>query len=113
MAGEIQQLVLQSDNGIGGYSPTEALDHAFAYDGSSSGRRDHVVFYRPGSGRISVLRREGNDFKAIYEVTQGGIGGFDFSFALDRAFAFECREHLHIQLKGCLEDGPLRRRRRT
>ena len=57
--------------------------------GSSSGCRDHVVFYRPGAGVCSVLKRDGADFKAIYSTTTDGIGGFDFKFSTDRAFAFD------------------------
>ncbi len=78
-------------NGIGGYDLRSAADRAFAFDYDSSGKLDHLVFYRPGSGAIYILKNISGVFSAVY--AQGdpgsGIGGFDLKSPADRIFALD------------------------
>lgn len=75
--------------GIGGYDLGSASDLAFAYDYESSGRLDHIVLYRPGTGTIWILKNTSGFFRPIYRQTSGGIGGYDLRSTADRALAFD------------------------
>jgi hypothetical protein len=78
-------------NGIGGYDLADDRDRAFAFDYTSSGRLDHLVLYRPGTGTIWILRNSGGQFAPVYaEGSPGnGIGGYDLADDRDQAFAFD------------------------
>ena len=77
--------------GIGGYDLLSPADRAFAFDYNSSGRLDHLVLYRPGTGTIWILKRTGSSFTAVYAQGDPGAGGggFDLLSPADRAFAFD------------------------
>jgi hypothetical protein len=78
--------------GIGGYDLKSAADQAFAFDYDSSGKLDHIVLYRPGTGAIFILKNSGGNFTPVIPP-QGdpgnGIGGYDLKSPADRAFAFD------------------------
>jgi hypothetical protein len=70
----------------------DPADRAFAFDYDSSGKLDHLVLYRPGQGRIRILKRltrSDEDFTLIYSSDAGGIGGYDLQNPADRVFAFD------------------------
>ena len=73
-------------SGIGGYDLASCADRAFAFDYTHSGKLDHLVLYRPGTGTMWILENRSGVFSAVY--AQGcpgaGIGSYD------RAFAFDC-----------------------
>ncbi len=79
--------------GIGGYDLHSTADRAFAFDYDSSGKMDHLVLYRPGTGTIWIVRKNPTTgiFSSVY--AQGdpgtGIGGYDLHSTADRAFAFD------------------------
>ena len=62
-------------SGIGGYDLLSAADQVFAYDGDGTGKLDHLVCYRPGTGIIQIFKKPsyGDIFVAVYPG--GGIGG--------------------------------------
>jgi hypothetical protein len=78
-------------NGIAGYDLKSPRDRSFAFDYDSSGKLDHIVLYRPGTGTIWIIRNQGDNFSTDYQ--QGdpgiGIGGYDLKSTADRAFAFD------------------------
>jgi hypothetical protein len=78
-------------SGIGGYDLRSAADRAFAFDYDHSGKLDHLVLYRPGTGTIWILRNSGGVFSPVY--AQGdpgsGIGGYDLRSAADQVFGFD------------------------
>jgi len=78
-------------NGIGGYDLKSPNDQAFAFDYDHSGKLDHIVLYRPGTGTIWILKHDINRFYAVY--AQGdpgiGIGGYDLKSVHDKAFAYD------------------------
>ncbi|KAH6889917.1 hypothetical protein B0T10DRAFT_403866 [Thelonectria olida] len=79
-------------NGIGGYDLKSDRDVGFAFDYNSSGKLDHLVWYRPGTGTCWILRK-GSDGKWTPVYAQGdpgtGIGGYDLKSPNDRMFAFD------------------------
>jgi hypothetical protein len=91
--GAFSSVYAQGDpgSGIGGYNLKSTADRAFAFDYDSSGKLDHLVLYRPGTGTIWILKNSGGTFSSVY--AQGdpgsGIGGYDLKSTADRAFAFD------------------------
>jgi hypothetical protein len=78
--------------GIGSYDLADPADRAFAFDYDSSGKLDHLVMYRPGTGTIWFLKNTAGTFSAIGPSTGApgaGIGGYDLADPADRAFAFD------------------------
>ena len=77
--------------GIAGYDLKSPADRVFAFDYEHSGKLDHLVLYRPGTGTIWILKNDGGKFTPVYR--QGdpgtGIGGYDLKSPADRAFAFD------------------------
>ena len=78
-------------NGIGGYDLKSPADLVFAFDYEHSGKLDHLVLYRPGTGTIWILKNSDDNFSPVY--AQGdpgsGIGGYDLKSSADRVFAFD------------------------
>jgi hypothetical protein len=78
-------------SGIGGYDLKSAGDRAFAFDYDHSGKLDHIVLYRPGTGTIWILKNANGAFTPVYKQGDpgSGIGGYDLKSQNDRAFAFD------------------------
>ncbi|KAJ6118708.1 hypothetical protein N7471_013328 [Penicillium samsonianum] len=78
-------------DGIGGYDLKSSADRAFAFDYDHSGKLDHLVLYRPGTGTIWILKNTDGVFHSVYH--QGdpgkGIGGYDLKSSADQVFAFD------------------------
>src|SRR5258708_6884820 len=78
-------------NGIGGYELPDAGDRGFAFGYAGSGKLDHLVLYRPGTGTLWILKNTNGQFSPVY--AQGspgnGIGGYDLKYTADREFAFD------------------------
>jgi hypothetical protein len=75
------------NNGIGGYNLQSAADQVFAFDYDGSGKPDHLVLYRPGTGTIWILQNSAGTFSPVYQGT--GIGGYDLQSPSDRALAMD------------------------
>ena len=78
-------------SGIGGYDLASSADRAFAFDYDSSGKKDHLALYRPGTGTMWILKNTGGTFSPVYSMGDpgSGIGGYDLASSADRAFAFD------------------------
>lgn len=78
-------------HGIGGYDLKSPADRAFAFDYDRSGKLDHIVLYRPGTGTIWILRNRNGSFQAVYQQGDpgNGIGGYDLKSPADQIFAFD------------------------
>jgi DNA-binding winged helix-turn-helix (wHTH) protein len=73
--------------GVGGYDLTSTNDRALAFDYDHSGKLDHLLLYRPGTGLLSVLKNSGGTF---IPVSQGvGMKGYDLMSPRDRVVAFD------------------------
>jgi RHS repeat-associated protein len=77
-----------SENGIGGYDFKSLRDKALAFDFNGDGRSD-LLFYRPDSGKIFVLRSNGDGSFTTVLASWSGLAGFDLKGAADRVFAFD------------------------
>jgi hypothetical protein len=79
--------------GIRGYDLLSTSNSAVAFDFDHTGKMDHIVLYRPGTGTIWILKHDGDYFIPVFR--QGdpgddtGIGGFNFDDPVDAAFAFD------------------------
>jgi len=81
--------VYQSDSGIGGYDLADPADQVLPFDFDHSGKQDHLVLYRPGTGKISILKNTAGPFSAVYQSDSGGIGGYSLGRPADRVIAFD------------------------
>lgn len=80
-----------ASKGIGGYDLKSPNDLAFAFDFDHTGKQDHIVLYRPGTGAFTILKNVNGTFQPVYRQADPGrgIGGFDLKSTKDRAFAFD------------------------
>nr|WP_295863688.1 M57 family metalloprotease [uncultured Chitinophaga sp.] len=74
--------------GIGGYDLMSQQDLSFAFDYTSSGKADHLVLYRPGSGVLFILKNDNGTFTQAFASFQG-IGGYNLASAEDRVIPFD------------------------
>ena len=84
--------VYHSQSGIGGFDLSDSNDHVFAFDYDGIGTANHLVLYRPGTGAIFIIKKDGTgNYYPVYQQTPGGsgIGGYDLSSSDDRACAFD------------------------
>ena len=82
-------------HGVGGFDLRSPADRVFAFDHKGSGHLDHLVLYRPGTGALFIVERDGNDFTAV-KITgdpatgvYAGIGGYDLRSPEDQVMAFD------------------------
>jgi hypothetical protein len=82
--------------GIGGYDLRSTSDQMFAFDYDGTGKLDHLVLYRPGTGIIWILANNSGTFTPVYQSTfdvgtglGGGIGGYDLLSSSDQLLAFD------------------------
>ncbi|CAM6081836.1 unnamed protein product [Calypogeia fissa] len=78
--------------GIGGYDLKSKEDRIFTYDYDHSGMMDHLVIYRPGAGKMCILKNNEGTFSPVYDRDyhhSPGIGGYLLQSLADRAFAFD------------------------
>jgi len=84
----------QGGSGIGTFDLADSRDRIIAFDGTSSGKPDHMLCYRPGKKIAQVLKHDGADkdgtptFSTVYKHTDG-IAGFDLASDADRVLAYD------------------------
>lgn len=100
-------------NGIGGYDLASPDDRVFAFDYEHSGKLDHLVLYRPGTGTIWILRNKDGAFTPVYQegCPGKGIGGYDLLDPEDYIFAFDydhsgCADHLVLYRPASMRHPP-------
>ena len=88
--------VFTQENGLGGYDLKSPKDLAFAFDYDHSGKQDHIVLYRPGTGILWIIGSEKGIFLPVFQqgdpnrgIHGRGIGGYDLKSDSDRALAFD------------------------
>ncbi len=64
-------------------------DLGFAFDYDGSGKLDHLVFYRPGSSAIWIIKNNRDKTFSTLFSSSSGIAGFALYTHLDRGFAFD------------------------
>jgi hypothetical protein len=89
-ANDTYNQVFYSQAGIAGYDMTSTADRIVPFDYDHSGKQDHLLLYRPGTGRVSILEHgTGNTFTPVYSAETGGIGGYDLGSAADQVVPFD------------------------
>jgi hypothetical protein len=98
--------VLSSDGGLPGFNLKNAADRGFAFDFGSTGKLDHLVFYR--SGEILIWRKQDSgDFGIVYRSSSNQeIGGYRLQSAADRVFAFDGDGNGHMDHLVLYRPGP-------
>lgn len=76
-------------SGIAGYDLADSRDIAFALDYDHSGKRDHIVLYRPGTGTLFIIRNSPFDHFTTVFSSSTGVARFDLRHNADRGFAFD------------------------
>ncbi|WP_143082578.1 S1 family peptidase [Nonomuraea wenchangensis] len=80
-----------SSTGLGGYDLKDARDQVVAFDYEHSGKLDHLLFYRPGTGMVSIVKRNAAEgtYVPVFSTAGGGLGGHDLKSPADRITAFD------------------------
>ncbi|MGR6918731.1 S1 family peptidase [[Actinomadura] parvosata] len=88
-AGNTFRTVFHTSTGIGGYDLKSRMDRIIAFDYEGSGKLDHLLLYRPGTGTAWILEHgEGDTFAAVFHSSTG-IGGHDLMDVRDRVMAYD------------------------
>ena len=84
--------------GVGGFDLMASSDRGFALDFNSTGKLDHIVFYRPGNGTIWIIDNEHGCFMHVLNVGDpgSGIAGYPLDREDDRALAFDFDSSGHL-----------------
>jgi len=81
--------VFTTTSGFPDFSLSNTADRLIAFDGDHSGKRDHLVLYRPGANRVTVLKHQTDgSFSAVLN-SSSGIAGLSVTEASDRLVAFD------------------------
>ena len=74
--GQFKSVYQQVSSGIGGYDLKSSSDRALAFDYSHTGKLDHVLLYRPGTGVLYILQNSYGLFTSVFCQSEayGGIG---------------------------------------
>jgi uncharacterized protein YjbI with pentapeptide repeats len=86
--------VYDSANGIiGDCDLSDPADRIIAYDFLGTGRLDHLVCYRPGTGKLWIVEKNVDanhnvTFSTVYKSTSG-IGHYDLGSKADRLIAYD------------------------
>jgi hypothetical protein len=86
--GQFKSVYQTLSSGIGGYDLKSGSDRAFAFDYSRTGKLDHILLYRPGTGVLSILRNNYGLFTPVFCESYDGIGRYDLKSPSDRMFPF-------------------------
>ena len=80
--------VYNSAGGIGGFDLKSTADKIITFDYDGSGKYDHLVAYRPGTGVVYIVKNTNGTFSDQLESTTG-IGGYDLLSPNDLMIAFD------------------------
>jgi hypothetical protein len=75
-------------SGLGIADLSSPADRIVAIDYNGFGYRDHLLVYRPGTGFVWIMKRDGPDFVAV-SFSDSGIGGYDMRSAADVITTFD------------------------
>ena len=91
-------------SGIGGYDLKSPSDLAFAFDYKGTGKLDHIVLYRPGTGTVFIEEKQNGSYVPVY-TSFSGIGGYDLASPSDRIIAFDYSGTGHADHLLCYRPG--------
>ena len=90
--------------GIGGFDLASPADRIIAFDYDGSGKADHLLIYRPGTGIVWILANSNGSFYPVY-TSSNGIGGYDLKSPNDRIFALDYSGHGRLNYLVCYRPG--------
>ncbi len=90
--------------GIGGYDLASPADQIIAFDYNSTGKADHLLLYRPGTGIVWILANNNGSFTPVF-ASFNGIGGYDLKSTNDRIFALDYNSTGHMDHLVCYRPG--------
>ena len=100
--------VYKSTSGIGRYDLGGKADRLIAYDYESSGRPNYLLCYRPGSGAMTIARRQSDTFVSVYMQGDPGrgigdpnLGHFSLLDPLDRIISYDHDGTGHLDYLVC------------
>ena len=64
-------------------------DQILAYDYNGTGKQDHLILYRPGTGIIWMLQNVNGTFNYVFWSQGSGIGGYNLEAANDQILTFD------------------------
>jgi hypothetical protein len=80
-------------NGISKFDLSQNQDRIISYDYLGTGKQDHLLCYRPGTGLVYILQNTNGTFSPVYPADPNsppsGIGGYDLQSSSDLAFTFD------------------------
>ena len=79
----------QSSNDVGTYDLASTADRVIPFDYDHSGKQDHLVLYRPGSGIIFIVKHNPDGTYTPVVKSLNGISGFSLRVASDRIVPFD------------------------
>jgi len=94
-------------NGLGGWDMSSPADRVVAFDYYGTGKMDHLVLYRPGTGLIAVLEHGSSNTFYLMGVWSNGLAGYDLASPADSDYSIRLLRH---RKDGSF--GPLQARRR-
>jgi uncharacterized protein YjbI with pentapeptide repeats len=91
-------------SGIDGFNLSNPVDQIIPYDYDGTGKLDHLVCYRPGTGMVRIVQQKADGtFAQVYG--QQGIGGYDMGNAADRIIAYDYGGTGHLDHLVCYRPG--------
>jgi hypothetical protein len=78
-----------SSSDIGTYDLASTADRVISFDYDHTGKQDHLVLYRPGSGIIFIVKHNPDGTYTPVLKSVNGISGFSLKVASDRIVPFD------------------------
>jgi uncharacterized protein YjbI with pentapeptide repeats len=102
-------VVLKSATGVGHYDLKSGADRIIAYDYEGSGQASYLLCYRPGTGAMTIARRQGGTFVNVYmrgdPDPTPGIGNFSLLNSADQIIAYDFLGTGHLDHLVCCRPG--------
>ncbi|MFB7176895.1 hypothetical protein ACFCYI_04210 [Streptomyces sp. NPDC056257] len=89
--------VFESSTGLPGFDLSSSADQVVAYDYNGTKSAHHLLAYRPGAGKFSILAKKqgASEFQSVVAAESGGIGEpgntYDLASSADRIVPFDYR----------------------
>ena len=67
-----------------------SADRLIAFDYDGTGKKDHILAYRPGGGNVHILKPSNSSFVPVFTSPNGAdIGKYDLTSPLDKIISFD------------------------
>lgn len=95
--------------GSGGCDLGDVRDRVIAYDYYGTGHLDHLICYRPGTGKLWIIEKDTDQnnnvtFNPVFTSTRG-IGGYDLGSPTDQIIAYDYESTGNLDHLVCYRPG--------